>query len=460
MSEYPSKIKTRKYFIAAILLFIVQMLLGLVMSVDVLARDSSTNLPLTFDILKALHLNLMVLWLLLGFIGGLYYLLPVEAGRDILHPRLIDIQFWFLLLIGIGIIISEIFFTGRNWWLVEGREYLEAGRFWDILLTVGLLSVVYNVIATILDSKNKLSSPILVLAAGAIGSILMYVPGEIWFDSIVAAEYFRWWVVHYWVEASFELIAAGVIALILLAMTQVRREIIEKYLAIEVALILLTGIIGQGHHYYWIGTPGIWIFLGGLFSALEPVPLFLMVWSAYKDLKENKKPIPNKVVLYMIIGATIGNFIGAGLWGFIHTLPQINFFTHGTQITSSHAHFATPGTYLLLVIGIAYLAIPEISGRLNFSQYRGKIGFWLLVIGFLNMIIALMIAGVIQVYQQRVEGLSFMSVQNTLLPYFEWRLIGGLIAFAGGLLIAYDLILISTNKIKVKGERNNINKEI
>jgi len=130
-------------------------------------------------------------------------------------------------------------------------------------------------------------------------------------------------------------------------------------------------------------------------------------------------------------------------------LPQINFYTHGTQITSSHAHFATPGTYLLLVLGIAYLAIPDLSGRLDFS-HTGKIGFWLLVIGFMNLIFALLIAGVIQVYQQRVEGLSFMSVQNTLLPYFEWRLIGGLIAFAGGLLIAYDLILISIIKIEVK----------
>jgi len=449
MSEYPSRIKTRKYFITAVLLFVVQMLIGIVMSVDVLSRDRSTT-PLPFDILKALHLNLMVLWLLLGFVGGLYYLLPVETGRDIKHPKLIDIQFWLLLLIGIGIIISEIFFTGRNWWLVEGREYVEAGRLWDILLTAGLLTVVYNVIATMLESRNKLSSPILVLAAGTVGSVLMYVPGEIWFDNIVAAEYFRWWVVHYWVEASFELIAAGVIALILLAMTDARREIIEKYLAIEVALILLTGIIGQGHHYYWIGTPDSWLFLGGLFSALEPVPLFLMVWSAYKDLKENHKPILNIVVLYMIAGATLGNFMGAGIWGFIHTLPQINFYTHGTQITSSHAHFATPGTYLLLVLGISYLAIPDLTGRMNFSQYRGKIGFWLLVIGFLNIIFALLIAGVIQVYQQRVEGLSFMSVQNTLLPYFEWRLIGGLIAFAGGLLIAYDLILISITKVESK----------
>jgi len=155
-----------------------------------------------------------------------------------------------------------------------------------------------------------MSSPILVLAMGAIGSILMYVPGEIWFNSLVAAEYFRWWVVHYWVEATFELIAAGAIALILLSITDVRREIIEKYLAIEVALILLTGIIGQGHHYYWIGTPGFWLFLGGLFSALEPVPLFLMVWSAYKDLKENHKPIPNNIALYMIIAASLGNLFG------------------------------------------------------------------------------------------------------------------------------------------------------
>lgn len=163
-----------------------------------------------------------------------------------------------------------MFFTGRNWWLVEGREYVEAGRLWDILLTLGLLSVAYNMGATMLESKKKISSPMLVLAAGTMGAILMYVPGEIWFDSLVAAEYFRWWVVHYWVEASFELIAAGIIALILLSMTDVRREMIEKYLAIEVALILLTGIIGQGHHYYWIARRGSGSSWAGFLARLSP----------------------------------------------------------------------------------------------------------------------------------------------------------------------------------------------
>lgn len=441
MNGYPSRAKTGKYFVGAVLLFVFQMLLGVAASLNFLSRD--ILLPFAFDITRALHINVMVLWLLLGFIGGLYYLLPAEVGRDIKHPWLIDLQFWFLVIVGTGIILSEMFFTGRNWWLVEGREYVEAGRFWDILLTLGLLSVVYNVGATMLERKKKISSPMLVLAAGAIGTILMYVPGEIWFDSLVAAEYFRWWVVHYWVEASFELIAAGVIALILLAMTDVRREMIEKYLAIEVALILLTGIIGQGHHYYWIGTPGFWLFLGGLFSALEPVPLFLMVWSSYKDLKENNKPIPNKVALYMIIGAAFGNLIGAGFFGFGHTLPQVNFFTHSTQITAAHAHFATPGTYLLLVLGIVYLAVPDLSGKLNFSHHRGKIGFWILVLGFLNMIVALMIAGVIQVYMQRIQGVSFIAVQNALLPFFGWRTIGGIIALAGGLIIAYDVLMLS-----------------
>lgn len=271
---------------------------------------------------------------------------------------------------------------------------------------------------------------------------LAYVPGEIWFNSLVAAEYFRWWVVHYWVEATFELIAAGAIALILLSITDVRREIIEKYLAIEVALILLTGIIGQGHHYYWIGTPQFWLFLGGLFSALEPVPLFLMVWSAYKDMKENRKPIPNSIALYMIIAASLGNLFGAGIWGFIHMLPQINFFTHGTQITASYAHFATPGTYLFLVLGMAYIAVPQLSGIMNFHQFRAKTGFWLMVIGFLNMIIALLIAGVVQVYLQRLQGVSFMEVQNILLPFYGWRMIGGLITLAGGFIIAYDFIIL------------------
>lgn len=441
---YPSRVKTRKYFIGAILLLLFQMILGIAASTNFLSRDIA--LPISFDILRALHLNAMVLWILLGFIGALYYLLPGEVGRDIKHPKLIDFQFWFLMLIGIGIILSEMFFTGKNWWLVEGREYIEAGRLWDILLTLGLLSVVYNVAMTIREGKNKMSSPMLVLSFGAVGSILMYIPGEIWFNSLVAAEYFRWWVVHYWVEATFELIAAGALALVLLAMTDVKRELIEKYLAIEVALILLTGIIGQGHHYYWMGAPAFWFFLGGLFSALEPVPLFLMVWAAYKDLKENKKTIENKVALYMIAASVIGNFFGAGVFGFAHTLPQVNYFTHGTQITAAHAHFATPGTYMLLVLGITYLAVPELSGILNFSQHRGKIGFWIMVLGFLNMIIALMISGVVQVYMQRMQGLSFLTVQNMLLPFYGWRMLGGIIAFVGGIIIAYDLIMLSSGK--------------
>ncbi len=447
MNEYPSMNRTGKYFITAILLFIFQMILGLIMSFDFIYRGSS-NTTVPFDILKSLHLNVMVLWLLLGFIGGLYFLLPKEVGRDIKYPKLIDFQFWFLLLIGTGIILSELFFTGRNWWLVEGREYVEAGRYWDILLTLGLLGVVYNVIITIRERKVQMSSPILVLAAGAVGSILMYIPGEIWFNSLVGAEYFRWWVVHYWVEATFELIAAGAIALMLISITDVKREIIEKYLAIEIALVLITGIIGQGHHYYWIGTPEFWLFVGGLFSALEPVPLFLMAWTAYKDLNENKKPIQNKVALYMIIGATLGNLLGAGVWGFVHTLPQINFFTHGTQITASHAHFATPGTYLFLVLGFAYSAIPALSGRSIFSQLTGKIGFWILVIGFFNMIFALLLAGIIQVQMQRISGVSFMEVQNLLLPFYGWRMIGGVIALIGGLAVAYDIMMLSNKKIK------------
>jgi len=147
------------------------------MSFDFVLRGTSST-PIPFDILKSLHLNVMVLWLLLGFIGGLYFLLPKEVGRDVKYPVLIDIQFWFLLLIGIGIILSELFFTGKNWWLVEGREYVEAGRFWDILLTLGLLSVVFNVGMTIHERKRQMSSPILVLAAGAVGSILMYIPAR------------------------------------------------------------------------------------------------------------------------------------------------------------------------------------------------------------------------------------------------------------------------------------------
>ncbi|HWR26718.1 MAG TPA: cbb3-type cytochrome c oxidase subunit I [candidate division Zixibacteria bacterium] len=144
-----------------------------------------------------------------------------------------------------------------------------------------------------------------------------------------------------------------------------------------------------------------------------------------------EKYLAIEVALYIIIGATLGNLLGAGVWGFIHTLPQINSFTHGTQITASHAHFTTPGTYLFLFLGFAYIAIPALSDRTNFSQLRGKITFWILVIGFLNMIIALLLAGIIQVQLQRISGMSFMEVQNILLPFYGWRTIGGVTALIG-----------------------------
>ncbi len=175
MNGYASRARTRKYFIGAVLLFVFQLILGLVASINFLSRDISMAVAFPFDIVRALHINVMILWLLLGFIGGLYYILPAEIERDIKYPRLIDFQFWFLLLIGAGIILSEMFYTGRNWWLVEGREYVEAGRLWDILLTLVLLTVVYNVGATMLERKKKMNSPMVVLAAGTMGTILMYI---------------------------------------------------------------------------------------------------------------------------------------------------------------------------------------------------------------------------------------------------------------------------------------------
>ncbi|MBE0524872.1 MAG: cbb3-type cytochrome c oxidase subunit I, partial [Methanosarcinales archaeon] len=149
-------------------------------------------------------------------------------------------------------------------------------------------------------------------------------------------------------------------------------------------------------------------------AALVAATLFISFtsYTLYKDL---------------IVGATVGNLLGAGVWGFIHTLPQINMFTHGTQITASHAHFATPGTYLFLVLGMAYLIVPEITGRVDFPQFRGKTGFWLMVLGFANMILALLIAGIVQVYFQRLHTESFMTVQNMLHPFYAWRTFGAII---------------------------------
>jgi nitric oxide reductase subunit B len=239
----------------------------------------------------------------------------------------------------------------------------------------------------------------------------------------------------------------------------VRRQIVQTWLYIEVALMFGSGILGLGHHYFWIGTPEYWFTIGGFFSALEPIPLVAMVVHSVYDAGVHNFKNSNHPALAWIIAHTFGNFLGAGVWGFMHTLPQINLYTHGTQWSASHGHLAFFGAYATINIAFFYLAVQQARGNCWMGGglahgWRWKWSLALLNLGVMGMTVALLIAGYEQSFIERaVEGstwTAYFDAQNH--PWFVqamvWRAIFGLMTIAGGGLLFWDLRVIGKTETR------------
>jgi nitric oxide reductase subunit B len=221
---------------------------------------------------------------------------------------------------------------------------------------------------------------------------------------------------------------------------------VEKWLYVEIGLFMFTGIAGTGHHYYWIGAPRYWLWIGGVFSALEPLPILLMVIDTMMHVKERKTQIVNPLIWTYAIGCAALHFIGAGVWGFAHTLPQINYYTHGSQVTVSHGHMAFFGAYALLNLTIFYFAMPRIKGIVVFEDRRGKIGFWTMTSAMLIMGLTFGVAGVIQSYIERVLGMGYMTAQSYMRLWMLVTMVAG-VFFLGGLLTTVtDLLTLRPAK--------------
>jgi nitric oxide reductase subunit B len=238
--------------------------------------------------------------------------------------------------------------------------------------------------------------------------------------------YWRWWVVHLWVEGVWELIMGGILAYLLIKLTGVDREVIEKWLYIIVGLTFLSGILGTGHHYYFIGTPRYWLWIGGIFSALEPLAFFGMAVYAINMVRRSGRQHPNTLALQWTVGCAILSFVGAGFLGFAHTLPQVNLYTHGTLVTAMHGHLAFWGAYAMIVLAIITYALPLLTGRTLYNTGTAIFAFWTSNVGMVSMTAAFAVAGVTQVYLERRVGMDFLAVQQELAVHFF-----GLILAAG-----------------------------
>ncbi len=408
--KYKSQKVAYWFFGLCMLLFALQIIYGFIMGFARIGMDGLHDF-IPFNTARAVHTNLLVVWLLTGFMGAAYYIIPEEAQRELVNVKLAYVQLISLAVVGVLAIVGYHF----NIW--EGRKFLEIPRELDFLVVVNVLLFLGLILTTLYKAERRTTTA-LVLTIGLVFAALLYLPGMIWFDSQVTDSFFRWWVVHLWVEGVWELIMGGILSYLLIKLTGVDREVIEKWLYVIVGLTFLSGLLGTGHHYYYIGVNKIWLIVGGIFSALEPLAFLAMALFAVYMYRKGEKSHPNKIALFWTIGASIVSFIGAGLLGFAHTLPQTNIYTHGTLVTAMHGHYAFWGAYAMIVLAIISYALPNITGRKLYDSTRGHMAFWLSNIGMLGMTVAFGVAGVAQVYMERKMKMDFMDVQNEISIHF------------------------------------------
>ncbi|MFA5626867.1 MAG: cbb3-type cytochrome c oxidase subunit I [Thiohalomonadaceae bacterium] len=447
--QYSSQAVAKPYFIAAIGLFIGQILFGLIIGTQYVIGDFLFP-EIPFNVARMVHTNLLIVWLLFGFMGAAYYLVPEEAERELFSPKLAIAMFWIFLVAGALTILGYLLvpyaslakMTGNDLLPTMGREFLEQPTITKIGIVVVALSFLFNIGMTIITGRKTVVN--IVMLTGLTGLAVLFLFSFYNPVNLVLDKYFWWWVVHLWVEGVWELIMASILAFVLIRLTGVDREIIEKWLYIIIAMALITGIIGTGHHYFWIGAPEYWQWWGSIFSALEPIPFFMMTVFAFTMVNRRRKEHPNKAATLWALGCAVMAFLGAGVWGFLHTLSPVNYYTHGSQITAAHGHMAFYGAYVLIVITMISYAWPHLHHKASAANGRAQLfemwSFWVMTISIVFITLFLTGAGILQVYLQRVseDPMPFMVVQDKLALFYWLRLTAGFTFFIGLCLYVYS----------------------
>jgi len=440
--KYQSQAVAKPYFIAAIGLFVGQILFGLIMGLQYVWGDFLFP-EIPFNVARMVHTNLLIVWILFGFMGAAYYLIPEETENELWSPKLALLMFWIFLVAGALTILGYLLvpyaklaeLTMNDLLPTMGREFLEQPTITKLGIVVVALAFLLNISMTLLKGRKTVVS--LVMVIGLTGLAVFFLFSFFNPDNLVKDKFYWWWVVHLWVEGVWELILGSILAFVLIKTTGVDREVIEKWLYIIIAMTLITGIIGTGHHYYWIGTPEYWQWWGSIFSAMEPIPFFMMTIFAFNMVNKRRRNHPNQAAVLWALGTAVMAFLGAGVWGFLHTLAPVNYYTHGTQITAAHGHMAFYGAYAMIVLTMISYSMPLMNGRKaansNKSQVVEMWAFWLMTVSMVFITLFLTGAGILQTWMQRYTDtpLNFMAAQEKIAVFYWMREIAGVVFLIG-----------------------------
>ncbi len=447
--EYRTQRLSQPFFVLMLVLFLFQVGFGLLIATQHVDPRLLSGV-LNFNILRAEHTNLGILWILSGFIGTILFVGPLLSRRELAAPWLVKVLFYALIAVTLWNVGTQALAAEgiAGWWmgqpwLQEGLEYLEAGRAADVVILIGFAILCYVVLRTFPPVRewNEIHWG---LGLGVTALTLVWIFGMFFVERLDLQEYFRWYVVHYWVEGVWEVIHISLVGFLLVLMFKADVKAVGYAVFWGVAMVWLSGLIGNAHHYFWVGTPEFWQFWGSLFSALEPLPLVFCFWHIYLDAHQDRKPLENAPAFYFILGSVVLEQVGAGILGFTMTFALTNVWSHGTWVTPSHAHLALFGTFGMLGIASAYYVLPILRKATGFDQRLGKLAFWLVFTGMLGIAFGFAIGGTIQVFHYRTLGLEWfggdvfpaMQFYKTLIPLF------GLLFTVGAGLLVFDLLTL------------------
>jgi nitric oxide reductase subunit B len=466
----PSMRAVGKYLGVVIALFVVQVLLGAVTAHYTVEGQAFFGIPLAkwlpYSLSRTWHLQTGVFWIATAFLGAGLFLGPAVGGREPRFQRLgVNVLFGALLVVVSGSLAGEYLSIhqklGLNtgFWLgQQGYEYVDLGRAWQIALFAGLLIWLTLMVRALLPAlrKHDEARPLVLMFTGASAAIgLMYAAG-FFFSArthLSVMEYWRWWVVHLWVEGFFEVFATAALAFIFAKMGLVKKSSAGKAVIASSALFLFGGIPGTFHHLYFSGTPTSILAIGSVFSALEVIPLVLIGLEAFNTSRKRvAAPWMSRYrwPITFFVGVAFWNLVGAGLFGFLINPPIALYYMQGLNTTPVHAHTALFGVYGLLSLGLVLLVARLLTLGRAWRERPIAIAFWMTNAGLaLMVVLSLLPIGIAQTWASVEHGLWFARsadfLQQPWVQTLRWmRLVGDTIFLVGVGALAYFMLGLVT----------------
>ncbi|WP_458189068.1 nitric-oxide reductase large subunit [Haladaptatus sp. NG-WS-4] len=468
---FPSQKAAMRFVPVAALLFVGQVLLGGLLAHYYVERDGFFGLGamlgvdfvslLPFSIAKTWHIDMAILWIATLWLGAGLFLPPLLTGRErTKQGTYVNVLLGALLVVTVGGLSgiwlgANGYIDGDLWWIIgnEGLEYLEVGRLWQFGLLVGFLLwavLVARGFKPILDEEEPFGLAHMILYAG--GSIaLLFTAGMFYTPdtNIVVTEFWRWWVVHMWVEGAFEFFIVAIVGLTLVSMNLLRKRSAEKAVMFQALFVMGTGVIGVSHHYWWIGQPDVWVPLGSVFSTLELLPLVFILFEAigqYRTLATSDESFSYTLPFMFIVASGVWNFVGAGVLGFFINLPLVNYYEHGTYLTVGHAHAAMFGAFGFLALGMAVYMLQITTKPDVWNERRLNWAFWLWNVGLAVMVfVSVLPVGFLQLEAafsgSYAAARSLAFYNGDLVQLLFWaRMPGDTMLILGTLVFAYDVV--------------------